>query len=298
MSDAAPSPASCKGLIALVTGASRGLGREIARELADAGASLVLVARDAAELEHARTDLRGRLSAEAKVHCFAADLSSEEAVPRLEEWLGAAGILPDVLVNNAATQGPIGPFWENDWQDWMGSFHLNAFTPLRLCRLVLPGMIRRGRGKILNISGGGAAGPRPGFTAYGAAKTLLVRFTETLAEEVKPFGIDVNAVAPGAMKSAMTDAVIAAGPQRAGTREFEAAKLLMDGTAEVMSRAAGLCVFLSSRASDGITGRLISAAWDPWETFAAHRNEIARSDVYTLRRILPADRGMEWGSPR
>jgi 3-oxoacyl-[acyl-carrier protein] reductase len=203
---------------------------------------------------------------------------------------------PDVLVNNAATPGPIGPFWENEWLEWMETFRLNAFAPLRLCRMVLPGMINRRRGKILNISGGGAAGPRPGFTAYSSAKTLLVRFTETLAEEVKAFGIDVNAVAPGAMKSAMTDAVIAAGPQKAGMKEYEGAQKLIDGTPDVISRAARLCVFLSSRASDGITGRLISAAWDPWETLAAHRDELARTDVYTLRRILPPDRGMKWGA--
>ncbi len=205
------------------------------------------------------------------------------------------GMRPDVLVNNAATQGPIGPFWENDWQEWTESFSLNAFVPIRLCRMVLPEMIRRGRGKIINLSGGGAAGPRPGFSAYGAAKTMLVRFTETLAEEVKPFGIDVNAIAPGAMKSAMTEAVIAAGPGRAGSREYDAAVRLGQDTPDVVSRAAGLCAFLASPASDGISGRLISAAWDPWERLASHREDLARTDVYTLRRIVPADRAMSWG---
>jgi len=286
--------ASCDGVTVLVTGASRGLGREIARTLAGAGASLVLVARDAGELERVQQDIMGRLSKGARVRCCAIDLASELSITVLQEYLDAVGMAPDVLINNAATQGPIGHFWENDWWEWMESFRLNAFAPLRLCRMVLPGMIARRRGKILTISGGGAAGPRPGFTAYASAKSLLVRFTETLAEEVRPFGIDVNAVAPGAMNSAMTDAVIRAGPLVAGKKEFDAAVARKAAKGNAALRAAQLCLFLSSHSSDGITGRLISAAWDPWETLTAHREEIARSDVYTLRRILPADRGMEW----
>jgi 3-oxoacyl-[acyl-carrier protein] reductase len=295
VSDEPVAPASCAGVTALVTGASRGLGREIASALVSAGASVALVARDRDELGRSQNILEGRLHAGARVRCCAVDLSTENAVDALVDALASAGMQPDVLVNNAAAQGPIGPFWENDWQEWVTSFGLNAFAPLRLCRMVLPDMVQRRRGKIINLSGGGAAGPRPCFSAYGAAKTLLVRFTETLAEEVKPFGIDVNAVAPGAMKSAMTEAVIAAGPGKAGRAEYDAAMKLGQGTPEVVSRAARLCVFLASPASDGITGRLISAAWDPWETLASHREELAGTDVYTLRRIVPADRAMAWG---
>jgi len=286
---------SCTGITALVTGASRGLGREIAAALASAGASVALVARTRQELERTKDDLEGRLHDGSRVSCCAVDLSDETAAEVLADALDAAGMRPDVLVNNAATQGPIGPFWENDWKEWTQSICLNAYAPLRLCRMVLPEMIRRRKGKIINLSGGGAAGPRPGFSAYGAAKTMLVRFTETLADEVKPFGIDVNAVAPGAMKSAMTEAVIAAGPGKAGRKEYDAALQLGPGTPEVALRAARQCVFLASSASDGISGRLISAAWDPWETLASHRDELARTDVYTLRRIVPADRAMSWG---
>ncbi len=295
MSDVPGTLDSCAGVTALVTGASRGLGREIASALASAGASVALVARNREELERVKDDLETRLHARARVSCCAVDLSAETAVDVLVDALDSEGMRPDVLVNNAATQGPIGRFWENDWQEWVASFGVNAFAPLRLCRMVLPDMVSRRRGKIINLSGGGAAGPRPGFSAYGAAKTLLVRFTETLAEEVKPFGIDVNAIAPGAMKSAMTDAVIAAGPEKAGRGEYDGALKLGLETAGAVSRAARLCVFLASPASDGISGRLISAAWDPWETLAAHRAELAGTDVYTLRRIVPADRAMAWG---
>ncbi|HTO22583.1 MAG TPA: SDR family oxidoreductase [Spirochaetia bacterium] len=295
----APLPASaCAGVTAIVTGASRGLGREIARALAAAGASVVLVARSAEDLDATRRRVEPHLAPGAHVRACPIDLSSDGAADRLARQLEQDGLEPDALVNNAAVQGPVGPFWKNDWREWVDSFHLNAFSPLLLTRAFLPGMIRRGWGKVVFLSGGGATGPRPRFTAYGAAKTLLVRFSETLSAELAGTGVEANAVAPGAMKSAMTDAILAAGPGNAGEKEYAAARKLAQGTEAVVSRAAALCVFLCSHRSDGISGRLISAAWDPWEALPEHREELAGSDVYALRRIVPKDRGMGWGEPR
>ncbi len=285
----------CTGVTALVTGASRGLGREIAASLAGAGANVVLVARSRDDLEAARRQVQGRLRAGARVTILPADLAADDAAEKLRHSLEGEGLRPNVLVNNAASQGPIGPFWENDWNEWKGSFDLNAFAPLLLCRALLPGMIELGWGKIVFLSGGGATGPRPRFSAYGAAKTLLVRFAETLSAELAGTGVEANAIAPGAMRSAMTDAILAAGPHGAGSKEYEAAKKLEQGTAEVVARAAALCVVLGSHPSDGISGKLISAAWDPWQDLAAHRQELGATDVYSLRRIVPKDRGMDWG---
>ncbi len=285
----------CSGVTALVTGASRGLGREIAVYLAAAGANVVLVARNRADLEATRQQVQRRLRAGARVLSLPADLSMEDAAETLRGSLEDGGLPPNVLVNNAASQGPIGPFWENDWKEWKGSFGLNAFSPLLLCRAFLPGMIRGGWGKIVFLSGGGATGPRPRFSAYGAAKTLLVRFAETLSAELAGTGVEANAIAPGAMRSGMTDAIVAAGTQGAGAKEYEAAQKLAQGTGDVVARAAALCVFLCSHESDGISGKLISAAWDPWQSLPAHRQELGATDVYSLRRIGPKDRGMDWG---
>jgi len=279
-----------------VTGASRGLGREIAAALASAGASVVLAARSKEDLERAEGEIGSRLQPGARVLSCAADLSAEEAIGNLARTLRGAGLQPDVVVNNAAVQGPIGPFWETDWTGWKDSFSLNAFSPLLLCRTFLPEMIRRKWGKIVFISGGGATGPRPRFSAYGAAKTLLVRFSETLAAELAGTGVEANAVAPGAMRSAMTETILAAGPEGAGPKEYESARKLQQGASEVASRAAALCVFLCSHASDGISGKLISAPWDPWERLPDHRQELGATDVYSLRRIVPKDRGMSWGN--
>jgi len=153
---------------------------------------------------------------------------------------------------------------------------------------------KRGRGKIVNISGGGATSPRPGFSAYAAAKTALVRFSETLAHEVAERSIDVNSIAPGVLNSRLTRAVLDAGPDRVGRHEYEAAENTARGPIDGRERAAELCTFLASAASDGITGKLISAQWDPWPSLAEHRTDLNGSDVYTLRRVLPRDRGFTW----
>ena len=145
-------------------------------------------------------------------------------------------------------------------------------------------MRRRGGGKIVNISGGGATSPRPDFSSYAAAKCALVRLTETLAEELKEDRIDVNAVAPGAMNTRMLDELLSAGPD-AAPREFaDALKRKREGGTPP-DKAAGLVAMLASSLSDGITGKLISAVWDDWEQLPQRREELKKSELYTLRRV-------------
>jgi len=194
----------------------------------------------------------------------------------------------DILVNNAAIQGPIGPLECNDWQQWRQAFKVNLFAPARLCQLLIPALRRRGGGKIINLSGGGATSPRPDFSSYAAAKCALVRLTETLAQESSGDRIDVNAVAPGAMNTRMLDEVLAAGPD-AAPREFaQALKRKRDGGAS-MEKAVGLVAMLASSLSDGISGKLISAVWDDWERLPAQRDALSKSEIYTLRRIMPKE---------
>jgi len=152
--------------------------------------------------------------------------------------------------------------------------------------------MRRG-GSIVNLSGGGATGPRPNFSAYATAKAGLVRFTETLAQEVADLGIRVNAISPGIMATEMLEAVLRAGPQQAGEDYQRMTEVKRNG-GQPPERAAALAWYLASPASQGITGRLISAIWDPWPELAKHVDELNESDIYTLRRITPEDRGKQW----
>jgi NAD(P)-dependent dehydrogenase (short-subunit alcohol dehydrogenase family) len=155
-------------------------------------------------------------------------------------------------------------------------------------------MKRLGRGKIIQLSGGGATSPLPGLSAYAASKAAVIRFIETLSIELKPHRVDVNAIAPGALNTRMLREVIEAGPERVGEDFHQRGLEQLRSGGTPLERGAELAVWLASVASDGITGKLLSAVWDPWRELAKYRKDLD-SDVYTLRRVVPADRGFHWG---
>ena len=287
-----PLPTDLAGKNAIVTGASRGLGLAIAEAMGRTGANLLLVARSAEALAEARE--RALAAGAPQASIFAVDLQEDSAPEAI--LTEARRIWPrlDILINNAAIVGPIGKLWENDWDEWRRAISINLLSPAALCRLAVPWMAGTGGGAIINISGGGATKPRPHFSAYATAKAALVRFSETLAEEAASRGIRVNCVAPGAMNTAMLDAVLQSSPEAAGAEFAQAEKQAREGGAPP-ELAASLCVFLASDRSAGITGKLISAVWDPWRDLAGHANDLRNSDIYTIRRIVPADRGKSWG---
>jgi 3-oxoacyl-[acyl-carrier protein] reductase len=282
-----------RGRQALVTGGTRGLGLEIARLFWSEGANLIVVDRNAQELDKLRESLVPQSAPGQVFDAVAADLCSESGLQSVIAQMQRRGGV-EILVNNAATQGPIGKTWECDWQAWQAVIKLDLLVPVQLCQAAVPAMLRTGKGSIINLSGGGAAGPRENFSAYASAKTALVRFTETLAAEVKPHRIRVNALAPGAMNTSMMRETVNAGPARAGADYQRALETMQKDSAATMQRAAELCLFLASDESAGLTGRLLSAVWDPWQRLPEHMREVETSDVYTLRRIVPADRGQEW----
>jgi 3-oxoacyl-[acyl-carrier protein] reductase len=149
-------------------------------------------------------------------------------------------------------------------------------------------------GKIINLSGGGATNPLPRISAYAASKAAVVRMNETLAEELKDAHVDVNAIAPGALNTRLLDEVLDAGPEKVGKEFYERSLKQRDKGGAPLEKGGELAVFLASKESDGITGRLISAIWDRWEEFPKWREQMAKNDVYTLRRIVAKDRGLDW----
>lgn len=280
----------------LITGSTRGLGAALTRAFWENGAHLLLVARNAAELDRQVASLESRPGQVALR--VAADLSQPDAVQRLSESLRSQLPRLDVLINNAAVQGPIGPLWRNDWHSWLAAVQVDLLAPTALCHAAAPWMIESGGGAIINISGGGASGPRPNFSAYATAKSGLVRFSETLAQELQPYNVSVNCVAPGAMSTQMLDEIIGAGADVSSASEYhQASRIRREGGASP-DNVAQLCLFLASTEARGITGKLISAAWDPWSSLLQHAADLSGSDVYTLRRILPQDRGLTWGVDR
>jgi 3-oxoacyl-[acyl-carrier protein] reductase len=283
------------GRSAIITGASQGMGRAIAEDFVRAGASVLLVARSADLLRSVEAGLASELRHPGHVvAAMVADVSEPDECKAVVER--ARATLPNltILVNNAGVYGPMGRVEDNDWDEWVAAMRINCFGTVLMTRTVLPAFRGQRYGKIINLSGGGATQPMPRFTAYATSKAAVVRFSESLAGEVRDDGIDVNAIAPGALNTRLLDEVLAAGPQKVG-HEFYTRSLKQRISGGVpLEKGTALIRFLASAASDGITGRLLSAVWDDWAGLPARREELERTDVFTLRRITPEDRRDKW----
>jgi 3-oxoacyl-[acyl-carrier protein] reductase len=282
------------GRNAIITGASQGLGKAIAAQFVREGASVMLCARSERDLESARAEVAALASPGQKVLAHLCDVADEKQVDAL--IAAAARELGGLhaLVCNAGVYGPMGPTESVDLAEWRRGLEINLFGVLLPARAAIPHFKRSQYGKIVVLSGGGATNPLPNISCYAASKAAAVRLMETLAEELRSFHIDVNAVAPGALKTRLVDQVLAAGPEKVGDAFFAKNKKWSEEGATPLELGASLCVYLASRESDGITGKLISAQWDPWRTLADHREELEKSDIYCLRRIVPEDRAKNW----
>jgi NAD(P)-dependent dehydrogenase (short-subunit alcohol dehydrogenase family) len=278
--------------IALITGGSKGLGAHLVRRFWLDGYSLIVVARNLENINSVLEELPKRRDQDARA--LVCDLSNVTKVENLLGYIKETIPHLDVLVNNAAVQGPIGPLCENDLSAWQKTLQVNLFAPVAICQGLIPLMKRPGEASIINLSGGGATGPRANFSAYATAKAGLVRFSETIADELKGDNIRVNCISPGAMATEMLQEVLR-NRDSAGSREASLASDVIAKGGASMDRVADLALFLASDSCRGISGKLISAVWDNWEHWPQHRDELCQSDVYTLRRIVGRDRRFDWG---
>ena len=277
----------------LITGASRGLGHHLARHFWDKGANLLLVARNTDLLHQTLDGLSVRHGQ--MVRYFTCDLSDDASLQALVDELDKYRV--DAIVNNAAIQGPIGPLQNNEWEEWKQTIQVNLLAPVFICKALLPKLLAQETGaSVINLSGGGATGPRANFTAYASAKTGLVRFSETVAEELKNTPVRINCVAPGPMPTDMLRGVLNVGSDAAGGKEVNAAEKVLSASVSSFHMVSELCEYLASDKSIGVSGKLISAIWDPWERFEDFGPAFQSSDVGTLRRIVPEDRGASWES--
>ena len=277
----------------VITGASRGLGAHLVHSFWNAGWNVALVARDRQALSQVVEDLPKQSNQTAII--FPCDLGRPEEVTALVKKITNQLPRLDALINNAAIHGPIGPLVENDLALWNKVIQVNLLAPVALCHGHIALMSSSGGGSIINLSGGGATGPRANFSAYASTKAALVRFSETLAQEMQDQKIRVNCIAPGAMKTAVLEQVVTSGMTASGQREFEIAQKVFAQGGASMDKVADLALFLAGKESLGITGKLISAVWDRWSEWPKHIEQLQASDAYTLRRIAGRERGMDWG---
>ena len=287
-------PGSLQGRTAFITGGSRGLGEVIAQVFLEAGANVAICARSAKELAQTEQRLSQKHFGQ-RVKSFPLDVTDQPAVTKsLEAILEAFGDL-HVLVNNAGVYGPMGSLWQTSAEEWDAALRINIQGSVYPIRTVVPYFLKKGYGKIIQISGGGATNPLPRITSYAASKAAIIRLAESVAQDLKGTGIDVNSIAPGALNTKMMDDLLRAGPELVGQEFFSKMKNVSEEGGTPLEVGARLAVFLASKESDGITGRLISAPWDRWEDWPKHLAELDKSDAYTLRRITGKDRGLTWG---
>jgi 3-oxoacyl-[acyl-carrier protein] reductase len=194
----------------------------------------------------------------------------------------------DGLITCAAIHGEVGRTLAVDPVKWSETLQVNlmgTFNAIRGFAELLSRTPRRA--KILCFAGGGATKARPNFSAYGAAKTAVVRLVETIAEEERARPLDINAIAPGAINTRLTDEVLALGPDLVGQIEYDSALKQKESGGASLANALDMVEWLLSSDSDGISGKLLSAPWDPWRSLGSRAAELTQSDVYTLRRVLP-----------
>jgi NAD(P)-dependent dehydrogenase (short-subunit alcohol dehydrogenase family) len=286
---------SLNGRRAIISGASQGLGLAIAKAYVSEGASVAICGRNNDTLMLAQQELVALAKDSNQVLAVKADISKPDEMNHLvEETLKKFGGI-DILVSNAGIYGPKGSIDTIDWDEWCDAIDINIKGSVFLCRAVLPHLKQKNYGKIIFLSGGGATKPMPNLSAYATSKAAIVRFAETLAGEVKDFNIDVNSIAPGALNTRLLDEILEAGPEKVGEAFYKQSIKQKETGGASLELGSSLCVYLASPASDGITGKLLSAVWDPWESLAKYENDLKDTDVYTLRRIIPKERGYAWG---
>lgn len=269
----------------LLTGSSSGIGRALAEHLLTRGHQVWGLAR---------SDQADFAAQHAGFRFSRADVADWPQVERAVAACAAAWPHLDGVITCAGVQGELGPALTVDPVKWSATVRANLDGTYYAIRAAAPLLARARRAKIVCLSGGGATKARANFSAYGAAKTAIVRLVENIAEENRGRPLDINAIAPGAINTRLTEEVLRLGPAVVGQAEYDGALKQKAGGGGSLAKALGLVEFLLSEKSDGITGRLLAAPWDPWPGLDQHAAALAASDIYTLRRILPEERGQKF----
>jgi NAD(P)-dependent dehydrogenase (short-subunit alcohol dehydrogenase family) len=283
-------PTSLRGKSILVTGGSMGIGLECARTSLAAKARVMICARGADALAAAAAEL-GRDAPPGAVATAVADVGDEASVDALFATFEARFGRCDGVIHAAGIYGPIGPITEIDPAEWWDALRVNLLGTFLVARAAARRMKTAGGGRIVLFAGGGASAPFPNYTAYATSKVAVVRFTETIAQELGP-EVEVNCVAPGFVVTRLHRQTLEAA-DRAGAF-LEQTRAALEGGGVPAGVGAAAAAFLVSDAAAGISGKFVAAQYDGYGAWPEHLAELRETDVFTLRRILPRERGMDW----
>ncbi|MBI2446232.1 MAG: SDR family oxidoreductase [Parcubacteria group bacterium] len=266
-----------EGKTAIIAGASRGIGRAIAKRFFEEGADIIAIARyNSDDLSQLISEMRNRKCSN-KIIALLCDISQEGQVREAFDFIGNRknGKI-DILVNTAGIAEPYAPIFESEFLEWKKVFETNVFGTFLMMKYTILQMRENKSGKIINFSGGGDG--LEGFSAYSASKVAIVRLTETVAKEVKPFGIDINVIAPGPVHTKLFADMFF-------SKTFLESKNAPPATGDIQ-KSVELALFLASDKSNGLSGKFLSANWDNWSKIPENLDLImSEPNVFTLRRV-------------
>jgi NAD(P)-dependent dehydrogenase (short-subunit alcohol dehydrogenase family) len=269
------------GQVAVVTGGGRGIGRACALTLARAGARTAVLARSGSEVTETAERIK---EAGGQALAFVADVTNAGDISKTIEKIDSSLGPINLLVNNAGIPGPIGPFWETEADEWWRTMNVNLRGAVLCARAVLPGMRVRRQGRVINIAS--SAIPIAYFSSYATNKTALVRFTEIVAAEIKPYGVSMFAVGPGTVRTAMAEHSLYSQQGQKWLPWFQ--RIFDEGLDLPADRPSQLVLDLASGRADSLSGRFLSVM-DDLDSLLRSVKEIEEQNLYSLRmRTLKA----------
>ena len=271
-----------KEKVVVITGAGRGIGKHLALSFASQGMKIALVSRTLHEIKNTQKIIEENNGCAIAIK---ADVSKQRNVEQIVHKTINMYETIDVLINNAGIITPIGNINEVNTREWINTININLMGTYLCTKLIIPFMIKKQRGSIINISGGGG-GAFPNFSAYAVSKMAVNSFTETIAEELRPHNIRVNAIAPGPVNTRIQEQVLSSS-LKVGDRGLEIAKKTSLNGGTDLDKISSLALFLISEKSEGLTGKVISAVHDVWKDFSTDMPEIQASILFNFRRIDP-----------
>jgi len=272
-----------------------GIGFAAAMECAAAGANLTICARNVHEVNEAVIKIKTKYQ-NIKINGISADVTDidqvENAINLIEN---SYGVLHGVI-HSAGVYGPIGKIVDVDPKRWFDAIRVNLYGTFLVTRQSIKRMQKNNiKGKIALFSGGGAATPFPNFTSYASSKVGVVRFSESVALEFLDDHISINSISPGFVATRLHEKTLEAGPSLAGKIFYNQTVEKIEKMNAVPPEVGGKCAaFLMSDASNGINGRFIAAPYDNYQTWCEKNEFLSDAELFTLRRILPKDRGLKW----
>lgn len=270
----------CKN--AVITGGARGIGLAIAEEFVKLGAKIIICSRTKSDIQKALLKLNEKEKVAFGVIC---DVSKFDDCKKLIKFTQKKLGKIDILINNAGIYGPIGPFQKLNLIEWKKTFDINLMGMVHLSYLIIPLMEKSKRGKIINLCGAGVGGNKtmPRFSAYFTSKSAVNGFTEVIADELQEKNIQVNSISPGAVNTFLNEYLIRQGPKKSGREIYEQALKQKKERGISPQIAAKLVAYLASDEANHISGRLLSAKWNPPEKLKSIRN--FTQNLFRMRRI-------------